>query len=118
MTEQTKATVVKATDWTKKKIWKYFGSMFMEKKDGEQAISLTRLLALVCFIMLIWKWSGVTGDVDASVKVALEAAKIDVPIALKSASQIPDTLLYTFWALLSGKTAESVIAIWKGKKGQ
>ena len=53
MTDQTKAKVAVAADWTKKNAWKYFGAMFMEKKDGEQAVSLTRLLALVCFAMLL-----------------------------------------------------------------
>lgn len=117
MTDEAKAKVAVAADWTKKNIWKYFGAMFMEKKDGEQAVSLTRMLALMCFAMLLWKWGGLTGDIDASVKTALEAAKIDVPLALKSASEIPDTLLYTFWGLLGGKTAESMVALWKGKKG-
>lgn len=118
MTEQAKTSIVKATDWTKQKIWKYFGAMFMEKKDGEYAVSLTRILALVCFTMLCWKWSGLTGDIDTSVKAALDAAGIDVPLALKIASEVPETLLWTFWGLLGGKTVESMAAIWKGKKAQ
>lgn len=118
MTDEAKAKVAQATDWTKKNIWKYFGAMFMEKKDGEQAVSLTRMLALVCFAMLLWKWGGLTGQVDPAVAKALVDASLDVPTALKSASEIPDTLLYTFWGLLGGKTAESVIALWKGAKGQ
>jgi hypothetical protein len=114
MSEKAKA----ASDWTKNKVWKYFGAMFMEKKDGENAVSLTRLLALICFGMLIWKWSGINGGVDELVKDALIAAEVDVPTALKVASEIPDTLLYTFWGLLGGKTLESITAIWKGKKAQ
>ena len=118
MTDQTKAKVAVAADWTKKNAWKYFGAMFMEKKDGEQAVSLTRLLALVCFAMLLWKWGGLTGQVDAEVMKVLAEASLDVPTALKSASEIPETLLWTFWGLLGGKTAESMIALWKGAKGQ
>ena len=102
---------------TKHITWKYFGAMFMEKKDGVNAVSLTRLLALTLFIMLLWKWSGVTGQVDPVVAKALTDASIDIPLALKASSYIPETLLYTFWGLLGGKTAESVIALWKGKKG-
>jgi len=76
---------------TKKSIWKYFGAAFMEKKDGEYAVSLTRLLALICFGLLMYQWG-----VGVSVQ---------------------ETLLWTFWGLIGGKTAESMIAIWKGKKG-
>jgi hypothetical protein len=65
--------------------------------------------------MLAWKWSALFGTVDPAVVEALEAAKIDVPMALKHAKEIPDTLLYTFWGLIGGKTAETMIA--KLKKG-
>jgi len=118
MGEQVKAFISKTTKVTRKSIWKYFGAMFMEKKDGEQAISLTRILALFCFSMLVWKWGGVTGQVDDSVKTVLEAANIDVPMALKQASEVPDKLLWTFWGLLGGKTLESMVSIFKGTKGQ
>jgi len=107
-----------AVGWTKHKIWKYFTAAFTETKDGEQAISLTRSLALICFAMLMWKWSGVTGDIDPVVVEVLTKAEIDVPMALKAAGAVPDMLLYTFWGLLGGKTAESVIALWKGRKGE
>ena len=106
-----------AFGWAQQKIWVLFGAAIMEKKDGAQAVSLTRVLALFCFAMLMWKWSGVTGTVDPAVLAALTAAKIDVPLALKAASAVPQMLLYTFWALLTGKTLESVMALWKGKKG-
>ncbi len=85
------ATVGEIVQLTKRSLWRYFGAMFMEKKDGVQAVSLTRILALVCFGYLSHLWLAGT--------------------------PIPDTLLYTFWGLLGGKTAESVFSIWKGKKG-
>lgn len=104
-------------DVAKNTTFKYFGAMFMEKKDGQQAVSLTRMLALLCFGMLMWKWSGVTGTVDPEVAKALLDAGINVPMALKASGEIPSTLLYTFWGLLGGKTAESMMALFKGKKG-
>ena len=101
---------------TKKSIWKYFGAMFMEKKDGDYAVSFTRLLALICFGMLLWKWSGLTGSVNPEIMEVLTDAEIDIPMALKVAGEVPETLMVTFWGLLGGKTAESIFAIWKGKK--
>lgn len=92
MSEEMKNKVVKASDWTKRKVWQYFGAMFMEKKDGVQAVSLTRLLSLVCFGVLMYQWL--------------------------SATDVPNTLMYTFWGLIGGKTAESMIALWKGAKGK
>ena len=86
----TTTTLVSAT---KKSIWKYFGAMFMENKDGEQAISLTRTLSLVCFGMLLWKWSG-----------------------FSSHPEVQDTLIYTFWGLIGGKTFESMVTLFKGTK--
>lgn len=105
-----------ASDWTKMNVWKYFGAMFMEKKEGVQAVSLTRLLALVCFGMLVYKWSGFSGDVDPQVMAALVAAEIDVPLVLKATSAIPESLLYTFWGLLGGKMLSGVAAVMRGKK--
>ncbi len=88
MTEETKS-IVKAT---KHSIWKYFGAMFMERKNGYTAVSLTRLLALVSFVVL--NYMLLTGKLDSQWAV------------------------YTFFGLVTGKTAESVMAIWKGKKAQ
>lgn len=118
MTEHVKTILANTTKVTKKSIWKYFGAMFMEKKDGEQAVSLTRLLSLLCFGMLAWKWGGFTGQVSPDVLAALEAAKVDVPFALKQATEVPETLMWTFWGLLGGKTMESMVALWKDNKGK
>jgi len=41
MTELVKAT--------KHSVWKYFGAMFMEEKNGEMAVSWTRFLGILTF---------------------------------------------------------------------
>ena len=75
------------------RFWKYLGAMFMEKKNGTNAVSFTRVLALVTFAMVSVKWW--LGD-----------------------GSVPETMLYTFWGLVGGKTAESMMAIFRGKKGE
>lgn len=75
----------------KHQAWKYLGAMFMESKNGIQAVSFTRVLGLICFGYLSYQWLG--------------------------AVEVPETLLYTFWGLIGGKTMESMVALWKGKKG-
>jgi len=69
--------------------WKYLGAAFMESKDGKQAISLTRSLSLICFGYLSYLW--ITGGVPAN------------------------TLVWTFWGLIGGKTAETMVQ--KYRKG-
>ncbi len=89
--EDVMETIKKTAAVGKHTAWQLFGAAFMEKKDGHQAVSLTRLLALLCFGYLSWEWL--------------------------SGNEVPDTLLYTFWGLISGKTLESMTALWKGQKG-
>lgn len=117
MPEEIKAKLGAVVKATRHNLWKYLGAMFMEMKDGVQAVSFTRVLALCCFVMLMWKWSGITGTIDTDVAEALAAANLDVPLALKASSAVADSLLYTFWGLLGGKTAESMMSLWKGMKG-
>jgi hypothetical protein len=40
----------------KKHLWKWIGSMFMERKDGELAMSLTRVMAIPVYGMLLYKF--------------------------------------------------------------
>lgn len=89
MTLETKTKLAKAGAATKKTVWKYFGAAFMEQKDGQQAVSLTRGLAIICFGLCVWKWSV---DLDPT-----------------------QTLLYSFWGLIGGKTAETMISKLRGK---
>lgn len=82
------AVPVTTKEKVKKTFWKFLGAAFMEKKDGEQAVSLTRSLSLVCFGYLSYQWlAGVS---------------------------VQPTLLYTFWGLIGGKTAETMLAKWRG----
>jgi len=95
MTDAVKSKIAAVTQAAKHSTWKYFGATFMEQKDGVQAVSLTRMLALICFGMMVWKWGGLGDPVE-----------------------VPESLLWTFWGLIGGKTAESMISLWRGTKGQ
>ena len=95
--------------------WKFFGALFMESKDGVQAVSLHRVLALTTYVACMWLWlSHLTGTVTPEVKAALEAAKLDVPKVLHAAGSVPDTMLYTLWGLLGIGGASKVASIVKG----
>ena len=63
--------------------WQYLGAAFTESKNGKQAISLTRSLSVVCFSYLSYKWLANT--------------------------PVDDTLVWTFWVLIGGKTAETMV---------
>jgi fatty acid desaturase len=81
MTNETKKTL-------KYRLWQFFGSMFMEQKNGSQAVSLHRVLAAVLFFacMILWFW------VDRDV---------------------PQSMLYTLWGLLGINGASKVAGVFK-----
>lgn len=72
--------------------WQYVGAAFTETKNGKQAVSLTRLLAMITFGMLMWKWGFGT--------------------------EVPDSLMWAFGGLIGGKTFESLAAIIRHRKGR
>ena len=72
--------ITKAVTTTKKSIWKYFGAMMMEEKDGQQAVSFTRVLGVILFVQALWVWSGFSSQAD-----------------------IPDSQLFTLWGLIGIK---------------
>lgn len=92
MTQETKSAL-------KHTAWKYLGSMFMEEKNGTQAVSLHRVLALVAFVacMILWFWG--------------ESQSV-------TADKVPDSLLYTLWGLLGINGAHKVIMPFTGKSGK
>jgi hypothetical protein len=105
----------KTAEATRHGLWKFFGALFMETKDGVQAVSLHRLLALSTYVACMWLWLGVTGGTVApEVDAALKAANIDVPTALQGAAVVPDAMLYTLWALLGINGASKVVGVFKG----
>jgi len=118
MTEQTvskiSALATKTVDSARKNSWKFLGALCMEDKDGVQAVSLHRVLALSTYVACMWLWlcSG-SGEVAADVRAALEAASVDVPGALRGAAIVPDAMLYTLWALLGINGASKVAGIFK-----
>lgn len=79
----------------KQTAWQYVGAAFTEQKNGKTAVSLTRSLAMVAFGILLWKWGTAPAGIDS----------------------VPDSLLWTFWGLIGGKTCESLAAIVKKRKG-
>lgn len=81
-------TMKKAVSGTKKTVWKYFGAMMMEQKDGGQAVSFTRTLAIVLFFSCLFMWHGVIGE----------------------SSEVPGDMLYTLWGLIGIKGAKDVAA--------
>lgn len=75
-----------ATSWTGHKVWKYFGAMFMEKKNGEMAVSLHKVLGLVMFFWCLWQWSYPDVNADGEVMVGVDSDAV-----------------YTLWGLLGLK---------------
>lgn len=67
----------------KYRFWQFFGSMFMETKNGGQALSLHRVLSMILFLacMILWFWS---------------------------AHDVPDSMLCTLWGLLGINGAHKV----------
>jgi len=68
-------------------LWVFFGAMFMETKDGKQAISLTRIMTVILFASLMWKWGGYAATPD-----------------------VPEYMMYTFWGLIGVNGTKSVTA--------
>lgn len=83
MAEKAKAMVAGA----KRGMWRYFGAMMMEQKDGIQAVSYTRTLGLILFGMCAYKWS----------------MGIDVV----------ESMLMTLWGLIGIKGAKDVAAAFR-----
>lgn len=105
----------KAAQAARLNLWKFVGALVMEEKNGVQAVSLTKLLALTTYAACMWLWMGFSGgEVAPEVKAALEAAKIEVPKALQGASVVPDAMLYTLWALLGINGGSKIAGIVKG----
>jgi hypothetical protein len=105
----------KIVDAIRSGAWKFFGALFMEDKGGVQAVSMTKVLALVTYGACMWLWMGITdGEIAPEVQTTLAAAKIDVPRVLKGAAEVPESMLYTLWALLGISGTAKVAGIFKG----
>lgn len=114
-TPKTESFLRKAVQATRLNLWKFVGALIMEEKNGVQAVSLTKLLALTTYAACMWLWMGLSGgEVAPEVKAALDAAKVDVPKALQGASVVPDAMLYTLWALLGINGGSKIAGIVKG----
>ncbi len=74
----------------KHSIWKYFGAMMMEKKNGVQAVSYTRTLGIVLFIACMVMW-------------------------LVGSGEVPQSMLWTLWGLIGIKGAKDVATKWGDK---
>lgn len=109
------ALATKTAEATRVGAWKFFGALFMEDKGGVQAVSMTKVLALVTYGACMWLWLGITdGQIAPDVQTILTAAKVDVPRALKGAAEVPESMLYTLWALLGISGTAKVAGIFKG----
>jgi hypothetical protein len=80
-----------------KKVWKYFGAMFMEAKgpNGEQAVSFTRFLGVILFglCLSVWTMNLFAGLDETGAYIVWD---------------VPDGLLYTLWGLIGIKGAKDV----------
>lgn len=63
-------------------IWKYFGAMFMEQKDGQLAVSFHRMLGLIMFVWCLAQWSF--------------------------GEEVPEHAVYTLWMLIGLKMVSKV----------
>jgi len=106
--------IEKIVEGTRNQSWKFIGALFMEEKNGVQAVSLHKVLALSTYIACMWLWLGVGRSVAPEVAAVLAAAKIDVPNALRLAGAVPDSLLWTLWGLLAINGGAKIAGIAKG----
>ena len=72
---------------TRHGVWKYFGAMMMEDKDGTQAVSYPRTLGLCLFGMCAYKWGIGT--------------------------EVVESMLMTLWGLIGIKGAKDVAAAFR-----
>ena len=86
---------------TKGTIWKYFGAMMMEDKNGQQAMSYTRCLGLVLFLACLCIWLMAT---------FMTAEKGAPPM------DVPPGMLTTLYGLIGIKGAKDVAGAFKGGK--
>jgi len=98
------------------KIWKFFGAMIMDEKSGTYALSLTRVMAVVLFIVMLWTWLF-TGEVDPTILKILTENGIDAAGTIEQLGDVPDKMLYTFWTLLGVKSVNTVAGKVKAKLG-
>jgi len=75
----------------KELIKKYFLAMFLEKKDGEYAISFTRVLGSLAFVACMIGW-------------VMELVK---------AGTVNENLVWTLWGLIGIKGAQTVSTVLK-----
>ena len=87
-----------AMDGTKATVWKYFGAMMMETKDGKQAVSYTRTLGLVLFFACLIIWGASTFMAGAE-----DGTQYDVP----------QGMLYTLWGLIGIKGGKDIATAFK-----
>lgn len=112
---KTESKITAVANSARHNAWKFFGALFMEEKNGVQAASMTKVLTLTTYCACLWLWLAITGgEVAPEVQAALEAAKVDVPGALKAARAVPDEMLYTLWGLLGISGGAKVAGIVKG----
>lgn len=81
MTEENKQKI-------KKTSWKFFGAMFMRTKEGEQAVSLTKVLTLGVFVFCVSGWS--------------------IEMFWSHKAMVPEMAVYTLWTLLGAKAGKDV----------
>jgi hypothetical protein len=84
----------KAAESLRLNLWKFIGALVMEEKNGVQAVSLTKLLALTTYAACMYLWMHVREDGVVTV--------------------VPDAMLYTLWALLGINGTSKVAGILKG----
>ncbi len=80
------------TERQKNLAWKWLGSMFMEEKNGQQAMSLTRALTVALMAQAMWIWAGVSEQPD-----------------------LPDGMLWVLCGLLGVKSVNTAVGAIKGK---
>lgn len=83
--------------------WKYLGAMFMETKNGYLAVSFTRLLGLILFIVClgIWTTAYFVDPNESGTCVTWD---------------IPDGMLYTLWWLLGIKGVKDFAIGWNRRQ--
>ena len=89
--ETVKAVATKTVGAVQSGSWRFFGTLFMETKNGVQAVSLNRLLGLSTYVACMWIW-------------------------LKTTTDVPRDMLITMWILLGINGAAKIIGLLPSKK--
>ncbi len=86
-------------------VWKYFGAIFMDTKNGHQALSFHKVLGLILFFTCIGVW--LAGGTHLSPEVELDLIKEGIELPSRFGKP-PVSMMTTLYALLGLKAVGKI----------